>query len=66
MSSLEELASGVYHNVISEIDDDIKPENVERVVFCSGKVYYELLEQRRKNEQTNVAIVRIEQLISIP
>ncbi len=66
VSSLEELASGVYQNVIGEIDDNIKPENVERVVFCSGKVYYELLEQRRKNEQDNIALIRIEQLYPFP
>ncbi|MGB0987224.1 MAG: 2-oxoglutarate dehydrogenase E1 component [Pseudoalteromonas spongiae] len=66
VSSLEDLAEGMYKNVIGEIDDNIKPENVERVVFCSGKVYYELLEQRRKNEQENVAIIRIEQLYPFP
>lgn len=65
VSSLEELSEGTFHNVIGEVDD-IKPENVERVVFCSGKVYYELLEQRRKNEQENVAIVRVEQLYPFP
>ena len=65
VSSMEELSTGVFHNVIGEIDD-IKPENVERVVFCSGKVYYELLEQRRKDEQNNVAIIRIEQLYPFP
>ncbi len=65
VSSLEELSTGVFHNVIGEIDD-IAPEDVKRVVFCSGKVYYELLEQRRKNEQTNVAIIRIEQLYPFP
>jgi len=64
-SSLEELASGVYHNVIDEIDD-INPTKVKRVVMCSGKVYYDLLEQRRKNEQDDVAIVRIEQLYPFP
>jgi 2-oxoglutarate dehydrogenase E1 component len=65
VSSLEELASGVFQNVIGEIDD-IKAEDVKRVVFCSGKVYYELLEQRRKNEQTDVAIIRVEQLYPFP
>jgi 2-oxoglutarate dehydrogenase E1 component len=65
VSSLEELSSGVYHNVIGEVDD-INPKDVERVVFCSGKVYYELLEQRRKNEQNNIAIIRIEQLYPFP
>ncbi|CAM3843947.1 2-oxoglutarate dehydrogenase E1 component [Rheinheimera salexigens] len=64
-STLEELASGVFHNVIGEIDD-IKASDVKRVVFCSGKVYYELLEERRKREQTDVAIVRVEQLYPFP
>ena len=64
-STLEELASGKFHNVIAEIDD-IKPADVKRVVFCSGKVYYELLEERRKREQKDVAIIRVEQLYPFP
>lgn len=64
-SSLEELSEGVFHNVIGEIDE-IDPSKVERVVFCSGKVYYDLLEARRQNEQDNVAIVRLEQLYPFP
>ncbi|SUG48759.1 2-oxoglutarate dehydrogenase E1 component [Salmonella enterica subsp. arizonae] len=39
---------------------------MKRVVMCSGKVYYDLLEQRRKNDQKDVAIVRIEQLYPFP
>ncbi len=65
ISSMEELAEGVFHNVIGEIDD-LDPSKVERVVMCSGKVYYDLLEQRRKNEQDNVAIIRLEQLYPFP
>ncbi|GLX87292.1 2-oxoglutarate dehydrogenase subunit E1 [Thalassotalea loyana] len=65
VSSLEELAQGEYQNVIGEIDE-INPKDVERVVMCSGKVYYELLEQRRKQELNNVAIIRIEQLYPFP
>ena len=65
ISSLEELSEGVFHNVIGEIDD-LDPKKVKRVVMCSGKVYYDLLEQRRKNEQTDVAIVRLEQLYPFP
>ena len=65
VSSLEELAEGKFHNVIGEIDD-IEPKNVKRVVMCSGKVYYDLLDQRRKNEQTDVAIIRLEQLYPFP
>ncbi|MFQ3209892.1 MAG: 2-oxoglutarate dehydrogenase E1 component [Colwellia sp.] len=65
VSSLEEMSTGIFHNVIGEVDE-LDSKAVERVVFCSGKVYYELLEQRRKNELNNVAIVRIEQLYPFP
>ncbi|MDD9339414.1 2-oxoglutarate dehydrogenase E1 component [Providencia heimbachae] len=65
VSSMDELANGAFETVIGEIDA-IDAKNVKRVVLCSGKVYYDLLEQRRKNEQTNVAIVRIEQLYPFP
>ncbi|MCU7554267.1 2-oxoglutarate dehydrogenase E1 component [Alteromonas sp. ASW11-19] len=64
-STLEELAEGQFHNVIGEIDD-LDPKKVKRVVMCSGKVYYDLLDQRRKNEQTDVAIIRLEQLYPFP
>jgi 2-oxoglutarate dehydrogenase E1 component len=65
VSSIEELAEGVFHNVIDEIDD-IVASDVKRVVMCSGKVYYDLLEQRRKNERSDVAIIRVEQLYPFP
>src|SRR5690606_36237790 len=51
VSSIDELAEGVFYNVIGEIDQ-IEPTQVKRVIMCSGKVYYDLLEQRRKDEQT--------------
>jgi 2-oxoglutarate dehydrogenase E1 component len=63
-SSLEELAEGKFHNVLA--DTEVKPENVERVVLCSGKVYYHLLEARMEREQGNVALVRLEQLYPFP
>ncbi|EJL85859.1 2-oxoglutarate dehydrogenase [Pantoea sp. RIT-PI-b] len=65
ISTLEELATGSFQPAIGEIDD-LDPQQVKRVVLCSGKVYYDLLDQRRKNEQTDVAIVRIEQLYPFP
>ncbi|HAE78905.1 2-oxoglutarate dehydrogenase E1 component [Morganella morganii] len=65
VSSLEELADGRFEAVIDEADD-LNPADVKRVVLCSGKVYYDLLEQRRKNNQTDVAIIRIEQLYPFP
>ncbi|WGE42759.1 2-oxoglutarate dehydrogenase E1 component [Actinobacillus equuli] len=66
VSSLEELVDGEFQTVIGEIDSHIKAKKVKRVVMCSGKVYYDLLEQRRQNEQTDVAIIRIEQLYPFP
>lgn len=65
ISSLDELANGSFQPAIGEIDA-LDPQQVKRVVLCSGKVYYDLLEQRRKNEQIDVAIVRIEQLYPFP
>ncbi|MDG4952113.1 2-oxoglutarate dehydrogenase E1 component [Actinobacillus equuli] len=66
VSSLAELVNGEFQTVIGEIDSNIKAKKVKRVVMCSGKVYYDLLEQRRQNEQTDVAIIRIEQLYPFP
>ncbi|MBC3767726.1 2-oxoglutarate dehydrogenase E1 component [Neptunicella marina] len=65
VSSLEELSSGVFHNVLAEVDE-LDAAKVDRVVMCSGKVYYDLLDARRKNELNNVAIIRIEQLYPFP
>ncbi|MCC5809800.1 MAG: 2-oxoglutarate dehydrogenase E1 component [Ectothiorhodospiraceae bacterium] len=64
-SSLDDLTEGRWQNVIDEVDD-IKAKDVQRVVMCSGKVYYDLLAERRNREQSNVAIVRIEQLYPFP
>jgi len=64
-STLEELAEGSFQNVIGEIDE-IDASKVERVVFCSGKVYYELLQKRREDKLNNIAIIRVEQLYPFP
>ncbi len=65
VSTLEELAEGEFQLVIPEIDE-MKPESVDRLIFCSGKVYYELLEKRRELKKQNIAIIRIEQLYPFP
>ncbi|HLS80077.1 MAG TPA: 2-oxoglutarate dehydrogenase E1 component [Steroidobacter sp.] len=65
VSQLEDLTKGGFRNVIDEIDD-IAPAKVTRVVFCSGKVYFDLLESRRADGLHNIAIVRIEQLYPFP
>ncbi|QUJ66532.1 2-oxoglutarate dehydrogenase E1 component [Photobacterium sp. GJ3] len=64
-SSMDELADGNFQPAIGEVDA-LDAKQVRRVVMCSGKVYYDLLEQRRKREQTDVAIIRIEQLYPFP
>ncbi len=64
VSKLEELSQGTFRNVIDEIDD-LNPQTVPRVVFCSGKVYFDLLDLRRADD-LNVAIVRVEQLYPFP
>ncbi|MGB2041412.1 MAG: 2-oxoglutarate dehydrogenase E1 component, partial [Porticoccaceae bacterium] len=62
-SSLEELANGEFHNVI---DDSIDPAVARRVVLCSGKVYYHLLEERMERGIEDIALIRLEQLYPFP
>lgn len=64
VSTLDELANGQFQHLIP--DAAATPKKVKRVVLCSGKVYYDLLEDARKREQDDVAIVRIEQLYPFP
>jgi len=64
-STLEEVTQGTFQPLIHEIDD-IDPKKVTRMVICSGKVYYELLEQRRTDELKNIVIYRAEQLYPFP
>jgi 2-oxoglutarate dehydrogenase E1 component len=65
VSTLEDLAEGSFQTVIPEIDAQ-DPANVERIVLCSGKVYYDLLEKRRAEGREDIAIVRLEQLYPFP
>ena len=65
VSTLEELSHGHYQNVIDEIDP-LAADAIRRVVLCSGKVFYDLLDARRKGELSHVALVRLEQLYPFP
>lgn len=65
VNPMEDFTERGFQNVIGEIDD-INPADVKRVVFCSGKVYYELLQKRRSEEVKDVAIIRLEQLYPFP
>ena len=64
VSSLDELANGEFQHVIGDAGADAK--KVKRVVLCSGKVYYDLLEDQHKRGQDDVALIRIEQLYPFP
>jgi len=65
VSSMEELAEGRFQRVIPE-SGNIDAKKVKRVLLCSGKIYYELLEKREKEGIENVGIVRLEQYYPLP
>ncbi|VAW90038.1 2-oxoglutarate dehydrogenase E1 component [hydrothermal vent metagenome] len=64
-STLNEMTEGTFRPIIPEVDE-LDPDGVKRVVMCSGKVYYDLLLQRREQQRTDVAIIRMEQLYPFP
>ncbi len=67
VSSLSDFGPGsAFHYVIPEIDAIAPEEKVKRVVLCTGKVYYDLLQERRDKGVQDVAIVRVEQLYPFP
>ncbi|QDU67111.1 2-oxoglutarate dehydrogenase E1 component [Engelhardtia mirabilis] len=65
-STLEECAAGHFHRVLPDAGEvngkRIDPAKVERILLCSGKVYYDLIERREQDERTDVALLRLEQL----
>ncbi|HHJ34279.1 MAG TPA: 2-oxoglutarate dehydrogenase E1 component [Gammaproteobacteria bacterium] len=65
VSTLEDLTHGKFNWVLPEVDD-LPPGDIKRVVICSGKIYYELLEARRLNRINDIAILRIEQIYPFP
>jgi 2-oxoglutarate dehydrogenase E1 component len=65
VSSLEDLIEGEYRTVIPD-DEMADPSRVKRVVFCSGKIYFELTAARRERGIDDIAIVRLEQLYPFP
>jgi 2-oxoglutarate dehydrogenase E1 component len=65
-SPLTDLAKGGFQTVIGELDEKIDANKVKRVIVCSGKVYYDLVNARKTRGTTDAAIVRIEQLYPFP
>jgi len=67
VSGLDELADGSsFHRVMPEIDEIAAGKSIRRVVLCTGKVYYDLLQQRREDGISDVALLRVEQLYPFP
>jgi 2-oxoglutarate dehydrogenase E1 component len=64
VSPIEEFTQGKFREVID--DPNVDKKKVKKVVLCTGKVYYDLLEAQEKNQREDVALVRIEQLHPFP
>ncbi|PJJ53229.1 2-oxoglutarate dehydrogenase E1 component [Hymenobacter chitinivorans] len=64
VSPVEEFTSGSFREVLGDVYADAK--KVKRVLLCSGKVYFDLLEEQQKSGRTDVALVRLEQLHPFP
>ncbi len=62
VSSISELSSGEFQEVI---DDTINPDGVKKLVFCTGKFYYDLLAERENLDRNDIALIRIEQLFPL-
>ncbi len=62
-SPLEDFTRGGFKEVI---DDTADPKKIKRLILCSGKIYYDLLEEQQKEKKSDTAIVRIEQLFPLP
>ena len=63
-STMEDLSSGAFQQVLS--DSTVAGSRVTRILLCSGKVYYDLLNKRDELGRSDVAIVRLEQLYPFP
>lgn len=64
VSSIHDFATGGFQEIID--DAEVNPKEVEKVVLCSGKIYYELAAKRRELQVNSIALVRLEQLFPFP
>ena len=64
-SAVEDFTSGSFLPLIND-QQGLDPANVKRVLFCSGKVYWDLLAESEKRGKKDTAIVRLEQLYPTP
>ena len=69
VSAVEDFTTGGFRPVLTDPAVDsgaIKPADVRRVLLCSGKIYYDLVEARERNGITDTAVIRLEQLYPLP
>jgi 2-oxoglutarate dehydrogenase E1 component len=64
VSSLNDLSKGGFNEVIDDGSADIK--KINKLIFCSGKIYYDLLEEKEKLKNESIALIRLEQLYPLP
>ncbi|NNG02009.1 MAG: 2-oxoglutarate dehydrogenase E1 component [Desulfobacteraceae bacterium] len=63
VSRLEDLTTGTFEPVLGDPD---QPNRVRQVIFCSGKIYYQLIQHRQKLKSSDAAIIRVEQMYPFP
>ncbi len=63
VSSLDELSTGSFQTAL---DDPDEVKDAKKILFCSGKIYYELCARRKELEITDIAILRVEQFYPFP
>lgn len=67
ISKLDDMGpNSSFHRVLGEVDERVADEAVKRVILCTGKVYYDLLQERRDLKLDDVVIIRVEQLYPWP
>jgi 2-oxoglutarate dehydrogenase E1 component len=67
ISTLSDLTKGGFREVLGDSAAAREPSNIKKVILCSGKLYYELVDERSKSGQEgSVAIVRVEQIYPFP
>lgn len=66
ISSIEDLAHGSFYTVFKEKNTNCTPNQVSKVIICTGKIYYDLIKERDQTHNYRIAIIRIEQLYPFP
>jgi len=63
-SSVDDFTKGGFQEVLD--DASVTPASVKKVLFCSGKIYYDLLDRKNKEQRPDIALIRVEQLYPFP